>query len=475
MERFRSGVSPPYFYRQLVLARPNINISQLKRALKCSFECVCVAIEQMTDFRLQDQISAALLLIQGGADLATIRAELNLSPDELARNFPVLCDVTEHCQHSLATNYWVPSDETLQVGVEEYVGQVKDGVPHGDGTMKNSTYQRYYSGGWQNGFRSGYGIEYTISGVICEGEWENGLLNGQGSTNRKYCGCFKQGKMNGFGTLFYTDEETYQGMFKDDKRHGVGTIKPDRTYTGAWVNDTMCGYGVYEFKYYDFSESYAGEWLGNMKHGLGTQISNKLSFTGMWVKGTRQGFGVEQLERGDKYEGNWIAQKIEGEGTLTKADGTVLKGVFKTKGKGSGTAVFPNGDCYEGRWSKGLLKGNGIMTITDGRVYRGNFLNNQMHGIGVMTYPNGDLYRGHFRQGEADGDGEFFSADGKVLRGMFKQGKEHGTMVTTWPDGVRYTSDWERGKLLSERLLSEGEDCEAETEFDVTFNLLSGV
>ena len=71
---------------------------------------------------------------------------------------------------------------------EEYVGQVKDNYPHGQGkwTYADTDEQkgRVYKGEWKEGWFHGQGMEYYTNerGLVnMEGEFKDGKLNGKGS------------------------------------------------------------------------------------------------------------------------------------------------------------------------------------------------------------------------------------------------------------------------------------------------------
>jgi hypothetical protein len=77
----------------------------------------------------------------------------------------------------------------------EYTGWLRDGLPHGQGTLKYPVIERssafvnlllhrgtkamVYEGEWQYGFKHGYGKMTYPSGKIEEGYWEKGLFVGQ--------------------------------------------------------------------------------------------------------------------------------------------------------------------------------------------------------------------------------------------------------------------------------------------------------
>lgn len=52
----------------------------------------------------------------------------------------------------------------------EYEGQWKNGLRHGNGTLKYKN-GAYYQGEWQNGMKNGKGTMVYASGNFYEGEW----------------------------------------------------------------------------------------------------------------------------------------------------------------------------------------------------------------------------------------------------------------------------------------------------------------
>jgi len=160
-----------------------------------------------------------------------------------------------------------------------YVGEKKDGQPHGQGTET-----------WENGNK------YV-------GEWGDGKKHGQGtftrSKGRKYEGEWKNGKRDGQGSAILKGGDKYVGGFKENKRHGKGT---------------------YEYN----------------RHGKGC------IYKGDWNEGRRTGQGSETCTEGKWwfvfYEGGWKNSKFHGQGKLviTKSDpdGTLLTkhNVEKIKG-----------------------------------------------------------------------------------------------------------------------------------------------
>ena len=105
---------------------------------------------------------------------------------------------------------------------EEYVGQVKDNYPHGQGkwTYADTDEQkgRVYKGEWKEGWFHGQGMEYYTNerGLVnMEGEFKDCKLNGKGSWSL-------------LGTVDPTQIFVLEGEFKDGIFHGQGV----KSYTG---------------------------------------------------------------------------------------------------------------------------------------------------------------------------------------------------------------------------------------------------
>lgn len=99
-----------------------------------------------------------------------------------------------------------------------------------------------YRGGLKNGLEDGFGINVTDYGTRYEGEWKEGMHNGQGTytwPGGEYSGEFKNHMYRGLGTLTLVDGSVYVGEFRGHMKNGQGTlIKADGTVlSGTWVNN----------------------------------------------------------------------------------------------------------------------------------------------------------------------------------------------------------------------------------------------
>lgn len=107
----------------------------------------------------------------------------------------------------------------------EYVGELRNGLPHGVGMYTCLEYT--YIGSWFYGTRSGLGVLHYPDGSIYKGEFYANDRHGQGEENVVSPAC----------------KSRYIGGWKNGKKHGRGTetaivggesVRRD----GVWKNDT---------------------------------------------------------------------------------------------------------------------------------------------------------------------------------------------------------------------------------------------
>ena len=104
----------------------------------------------------------------------------------------------------------------------KYVGEVKNGKPHGKGTLT-----------------------YPDKGGKYVGQWKNGKYHGKGKLNYggkqgEYIGEFKNGKCDGYGEFKKRGGEKYSGNWKNGKYHGQGTLKYYKeVYSGIFKNGEL--------------------------------------------------------------------------------------------------------------------------------------------------------------------------------------------------------------------------------------------
>ncbi|XP_013133821.1 PREDICTED: uncharacterized protein LOC106099733 [Papilio polytes] len=190
----------------------------------------------------------------------------------------------------------------------------------------------------------------------------------------KYHGRWLDGKMHGHGKVEWTDGKLYVGQLQFNALcgHGKMEIPNIGTYEGHWKDNLQSGYGVMKYLSGDIYEGYFKE--GN-PHGHGVKkqgdfkSSNATIYTGEWVNGVRQGYGVmDDISKGEKYLGNWSDNKKHGCGLIVTLDGIYYEGLFTQDVlTGHGVMVFEDGTHYEGEFrAAGVFSGKGVLTFSSG-------------------------------------------------------------------------------------------------------------
>ena len=156
----------------------------------------------------------------------------------------------------------------LMIGNDRYVGEYKNGKPHGKGIMyyaaNDANKRKSYEGDWVEGKRQGKGKFYWVSGERYEGEVLNDKLHGFGiyywADGHRYEGDWVEGKKQGKGKFYWADGCRYEGDWLNDKRHGFGTWSNGSRYEkGNYINGKPVG------KHKKYNRS--GEFLGTVDYG----------------------------------------------------------------------------------------------------------------------------------------------------------------------------------------------------------------
>jgi hypothetical protein len=224
-----------------------------------------------------------------------------------------------------------------------YVGEFQNDVFHGFGSLKKAPFRengrqcagRAYQGSFQAGLRHGRGRQSTGFNDTFEGDFEQDAYHGQGimlyANGDKYEGSWRHGKRHGEGLLtFAAGGGMYKGHFQANEYHGEGIL----------------AYGPGR-------GSYSGTWRQGKKHGIGKRVySSGAEYEGEFVEDALCGKGVYKSALGDLYCGDFKDDKFHGEGTLIKCCGDRYQGqLVRGQPAGVGRYEWEAGGFYEGEFN----------------------------------------------------------------------------------------------------------------------------
>lgn len=251
-----------------------------------------------------------------------------------------------------------------------YEGTMVDNLPTGIGNLTVEDYS-YYTGNWIDGKRTGIGEVYYINGDSYIGEWDNDQFDGVG----KY--------------VYDSSNASYDGEWKDGLQDGQGYYRsPEFAYRGEWEKGWMDGEGTLVFKNGD---KYEGTIHENIIDGIGTYTFNNGNFyEGEFVEGQITGLGVFHFKNGTTFEGEFQNGKIYGDGTLNLVENdkvVSITGFWLPDGSfpKEASILFPTGDLYEGpltngyptdagTWISGEERAKNIDKIENSTLHKANEL-----------------------------------------------------------------------------------------------------
>jgi hypothetical protein len=170
-------------------------------------------------------------------------------------------------------------------------------------------------------------------------------------------GRFVDGRLHGNGTRIDSSGFQFMGPFNNGKQHGKGHryTAGGATVFGEFDGSNLTGFG----RYIIGSDDYQGEFLNNMRSGIGV---NRVRNTPFWFVGISAN---NEIVRGERYHEVWSS------GTYIQKDG---KGVWMSQGQGE-------------------------IHYNDGIVEIGEFVGDRLHGVGKLVIPGRRDVAGTFRNG----------------------------------------------------------------------------
>lgn len=203
-----------------------------------------------------------------------------------------------------------------------YEGEFADGIKHGVGTQTYADGTKYV-GEWREGYRSGTGHCDSADGTTYTGTWRTDRAHGHGTICRTKCGkqlfdgCFEKGLKHGWGVEF----DAQSGASREGEwLHGEPRLDAEWTI-GSPGGSTYVG-PVNRSK--SRAISTAADLKPHGKAGI-LKYANGDTYSGSFVDGKRDGYGIAVFKNGEQFEGDWHDDHIAlgGHGTLRLKDGTV--------------------------------------------------------------------------------------------------------------------------------------------------------
>ena len=272
-----------------------------------------------------------------------------------------------------------------------------------------------------------FGVYEYSNGAKYVGQFKDGLRNGQGTLTHasgdKYVGQYKDDKRNGQGTYTFADGRTYVGQFKDANYDGFGTFyNPNGSIKqqGLWRDGVFVQSQAQEqINFPACNGDFSGPCFGFRDYPNGDK------YVGQFLNGNCSGQGTHTFFDGRIYVGQWRDDKRNGQGTLTWPNGDKYVGQFNEGLRnGQGTLTLTDGRQYVGQWKDAKFNGQGTYTWPDGFKYVGQFIDDFRNGQGTLTFPDGRQYTGQYKNDKRNGYGTYYNANGSInQQGIWKDGE----------------------------------------------------
>lgn len=227
--------------------------------------------------------------------------------------------------------------------------------------------------------------------------------------------------------------------------HGVGMVKLGSTVVaeGEFSEGRLHGYARVVGN--DEGNEYMGGFVRGKREGEGIEIwSDGSVYCGGWKADREHGFGELVTINGFHYKGSWAGGMRSGVGRLTFPSGAVYSGEFSADERhGYGVMLYSTGEIYHGRWEGGVRSGDGELLYPNGCRYQGKFEGDMKSGFGTLFLPFRKVwYEGMWYRDTRHGKGKCFHKNGDVYEGNFSKDKKSGVGTCVFADGACYTGEW---------------------------------
>lgn len=111
------------------------------------------------------------------------------------------------------------------------------------------------------------------------------------------------------------------------------------------------------------------------------------------------------MQGGDKFKGQYVKGLKNGQGVQRFPNGSFIEGTWRDDRLLNGKATYAHSNSvYTGAFQDNRKHGQGSMISPEGS-YSGNWINDEKNGRGTMRYSNEDRYEGEWKKGMKDGFG----------------------------------------------------------------------
>ncbi len=293
--------------------------------------------------------------------------------------------------------------------------------------------------------------------------------------------CLSGSCWDGKGSYLYPSGAKYVGNFRNGKIHGKGTLyfSNGNKYKGDWIANYRDGKGKLE---YHNGDTYEGDFKSSKIHGFGTMVFAKGDkYIGTWNNDLQHGKGKYFYSDGDRYEGDFKNGKLSGAGTMFYSDGSHYDGKWKNNKKnGKGTYHKTDGTSIAGKWSNGKYQGKQnqstpsnsfetqesiVSTNEEFKDCNNSFCNGER---GIFSYGDGSQWIGEFVDGMPEGSGTCYYSNGDKYVGSWKRHAPHGEGIMYYSSGRAIGAVWDYGKPIDD--LDQADDIIAQEHVKVDHN-----
>ena len=247
-------------------------------------------------------------------------------------------------------------------------------------------------------------MKYKI-GDEYDGYWKNDMKEGKGTlitSEGKYECNWKNNEINGFGRIYYYNNNIFEGYFKNGKKEGKGIILNDKREKLEinFKNDIIVGNEILNLN--------NGRIINGIFNNNYIPIEGKIIFKNGEIyegklnkNGEREGKGKMNYNNGYYYEGNWINDIRNGKGILYKNEED-YKIIINNKNNEINNLFKCKDDFYIGEYKNNMKEGKGIMNNNEilnyKIIYEGEFKENKMEGKGILYFENGSIFEGNWKK-----------------------------------------------------------------------------